>query len=49
MGYTAQQFIFTATGATSTLAFSSVDGPGDFQGPVIDNVVVTPSTVSVDP
>jgi choice-of-anchor C domain-containing protein len=40
MGYTAQQFIFTATGATSTLTFASADGPGDFQGPVIDNVVV---------
>ena len=46
MGYTAQQFIFTATGATSTLTFSSADGAGDFQGPVIDNVVVTPSRVS---
>ena len=46
MGYTAQQFIFTATGATSTLTFSSADGLGDFGGPVIDNVVVTPSRVS---
>ena len=46
MGYTAQQFVFTATGATSTLTFASADGAGDFQGPVIDNVVVTPSSVS---
>ena len=46
MGYTAQQFMFTATGATSTLTFSSADGAGDFQGPVIDNVAVIPATVS---
>ena len=46
MGYTAQQFTFTATGSTSTLSFSSADGLGDFQGPVIDNVVVTASRVS---
>jgi choice-of-anchor C domain-containing protein len=49
MGYTAQQFTFTATGAASTLSFSSADGLGDFQGPVIDNVVVTPSSVSLSP
>jgi choice-of-anchor C domain-containing protein len=41
MGYTTEQFSFTATGATSTLTFASADGSGDYQGPVIDNVVVT--------
>ena len=31
MGYTAEQFSFTATEATSTLTFSSADGLGDYQ------------------
>jgi choice-of-anchor C domain-containing protein len=46
MGYTTEQFSFTATGETSTLTFASADGGGDYQGPVIDNVSVFRSSVS---
>jgi choice-of-anchor C domain-containing protein len=40
MGWTGQTFTFTATGGSTTLNFSSLDGPGDYIGPTIDNVHV---------
>ena len=41
MNYQPKQLVFTATGTSTTLTFTSLDGPGDYTGPTIDNVVVT--------
>jgi choice-of-anchor C domain-containing protein len=40
MGWIGQTFTFTATGTSTTLNFSSLDGSGDFAGATIDNVHV---------
>lgn len=42
MGWTTRTYIFTATGATTTLSFTSLNN--DAFGPALDNVVVTDLT-----
>ena len=41
MGWTTKTFVFTATGANTTLEFSSLGGAGSNHGPALDNVRVT--------
>lgn len=41
MGWSTQSFTFRATKTTSTLEFYSLDAPGNWNGPAIDNVWVS--------
>jgi choice-of-anchor C domain-containing protein len=43
MGWTTKSFIFTASGSSSTLGFTSTTGSG--YGPALDNVTVTQTNV----
>jgi hypothetical protein len=40
LGWTPHTFTFTATGSSTILSFASLDGPGDVNGALLDNVTV---------